>query len=115
MKRRACVESKQSSGKETFMRLTPFALAVAFILVSAQAQETPVVSAIGWRQNWSGSFPDATPPAIWDRSARPAIGLLKVSAAKPKAESEKTATPIVENVVTDWLALGPFSAGDPTK
>jgi hypothetical protein len=97
------------------MRLAPLALAVALFLVSVQAQEAPVASAIGWRQNWSGSFPEAAPPATWDRSARPAIGLLKVSAAKPKVESEKTATPIVENVVTDWLALGPFSAGDPAK
>jgi len=71
----------------------------------------PVVGAAlptGWRGNWTGRFPDASPPRRW-RQVSTLMAGLRCSAARPKGDGPEGA-PAYCGAVTEWLILGPIPA-----
>ena len=85
-------------------RLTRLVLAVAAcVLAVAAAAESEVV---GWRGNWTGSFPQASPPTRWQKVSKPMVGL-RCQAEKPGADAAAGA-PAYWGALPAWQVLGPF-------
>ncbi len=70
-------------------------------------------SAIGWRGDGSGKFPDADPPVTWGRVSK-AIKGLHVQARKPEGTGP-AGKPMLDGVIRDWLILGPVPVPDVPK
>jgi len=75
---------------------------------------------VGWRGDWTGRFPGATPPRTWSRRTRGSTTDIRYQADKPTGDpgtpdkgpgSESHALEYF--TVKDWLVAGPFSADDP--
>ena len=68
---------------------------------------------VGWRGDWTGRFPGATPPTQWSRRVKGITTELKYQADKPAgAEQGKDAKPLEYFSIKDWLVAGPFSVDD---
>ena len=67
---------------------------------------------VGWRGDWTGRYPGATPPLEWSRRAVGATTDLKYQARKPAAGEAKDAVPLEYFTIKDWLVAGPFDARD---
>jgi outer membrane protein assembly factor BamB len=70
---------------------------------------------IGWRGDWSGRFPGATPPATWHRRVHGITTALRYQAARPSGEPGKDSKGLEYFSIKDWLVSGPVSVGDPVK
>ncbi len=69
---------------------------------------------IGWRGDWSGRYPNATPPTQWGRWAKTSIRDLRCQGDKPKnADAAGEALPFGR--LEDWLIVGPFVVEDAAK
>ena len=79
---------------------TAIAAACVTLLVSAAGAQT----AVGWRGDGSGCYPNAMPPVKWGRLAK-SILELRAHAAKPREGD--TGEPIPDGVIRTWLVLGP--------
>lgn len=68
---------------------------------------------VGWRGDGSGRYPGATPPLEWHRTIKNPVGFA-CQAMKPGANAPK-----IENQHSigfdQWLAIGPYLAGDHVK
>ena len=69
----------------------------------------------GWRGDWSGRFPGATPPTAWSRRVRGVTSSLRYQAAKPAGDVSKDARALEYFSIKDWLVAGPLSCQDPVK
>jgi outer membrane protein assembly factor BamB len=68
---------------------------------------------VGWRGDWTGQFPGATPPTEWSRRVKGITTELKYQADKPAgAGAGKDAKPLEYFSIKDWLVAGPFSVDD---
>ncbi|MCY3017437.1 MAG: PQQ-binding-like beta-propeller repeat protein [Planctomycetota bacterium] len=70
---------------------------------------------IGWRGDWTGRYPGATPPLQWSRRVKGLTAELKYQARKPVGEPGKDAAPLEYFTIKDWLVVGPFEATDPKQ
>ena len=70
---------------------------------------------IGWRGDWTGRFPGATPPTEWSRRVKAVTTELKYQAGKPSGEPGPGAFPLEYFTLKEWLVAGPFSAEEPLK
>lgn len=61
---------------------------------------------VGWRGDWTGRYPGATPPLRWGHWSKGQKGLL-CQAKKPK-EGKPAGRFIPHGIVPEWLVLGPF-------
>ncbi len=61
---------------------------------------------IGFRGDWTGRFPDASPPLQWEKISN-LMKNLRCSAAKP-TNAKAGGSPAKWGAVTEWLLLGPF-------
>src|ERR1035437_9386523 len=86
--------------------------AVLLLLCSTCFAADPVV---GWRGNWTGRFPDATPPITWERRSKSPLSDIRTSARKPKGEETTGALVPHSQSIVSWLVLGPFAADDAKK
>jgi outer membrane protein assembly factor BamB len=68
---------------------------------------------IGWRGDWTGRYPGATPPIEWTRRVKGITTEIKYQAKKPAGEPGKDALPLEYFTLKDWLVAGPFDADDP--
>ncbi|MCY3020820.1 MAG: PQQ-binding-like beta-propeller repeat protein [Planctomycetota bacterium] len=97
----------------------PAALLVAMVSAAfapaAPAEETPAPSTYGWRGNWTGLYPDATPVTEWSREPKGPIWGLTCQAAKPADGAPKSGRPHDKGLIVDWLVLGPLPVADAVK
>jgi outer membrane protein assembly factor BamB len=78
---------------------------------------------VGWRGDWTGRFPGATPPTEWSRRVKGATTDIKYQANKPtpSAGSGQAGEPGPDSraleyfTIKDWLVAGPFAVEDPAK
>ena len=70
---------------------------------------------IGWRGDWTGRYPGATPPLEWSRRATGVTSDLICQANKPGGppRADVTAARIENFTIKDWLVAGPFQATEP--
>ena len=90
------------------------ALMIGVLLVLAGGAPGQVV---GWRQNWTGRFPEATPPVEWGRTFKNSmVKGLRVQAKKPAGNAaDDAAQPMTDGALLACLVLGPFTPNDPAK
>lgn len=99
-----------------------FLAACLFLPTAGQAQQTPLGSPelkpsperpVGWRGDWTGRFPGATPPMEWSRRVKGITSEIKYQADKPTGqEPGKDAKPLEYFTLKDWLVAGPFDLED---
>ena len=70
---------------------------------------------LGWRGDWTGRFPGATPPIQWSRRVKGITSELKYQAGKPSGEPGADSHPLEYFTVKEWLVAGPFAVDDPVK
>ncbi|MDB6030876.1 MAG: outer rane biosis protein [Verrucomicrobiales bacterium] len=70
---------------------------------------------VGWRGDWTGRFPGATPPLEWSRRVKGITSEIKYQAAKPSGEPGQASFPLEYFTLKEWLVAGPFEAADPVK
>ena len=69
----------------------------------------------GWRGNWTGRFPEATPVTTWSYAPKSPAHGLRYQAARPKPGDDGSSAKLVYvGDIAHWLVLGPFTAKDPT-
>lgn len=77
------------------------------------AQEAKVV---GWRGDWTGRYPEATPVTEWGYWPKSPNHGLKYQVAKPgKDDDGKNATLVTSRELPEWLMIGPFEPKDAAK
>src|SRR5262249_46736876 len=91
-------------------------IASALLYAEAYAAEAQLGSAdykasvehpMGWRGDYSGHYPGATPPMTWYRKLKSPLQELLSQARKPADGDEKSADVIgIVGRPTQWLALG---------
>jgi outer membrane protein assembly factor BamB len=105
-----------------FLRLAFVALA-ALPCAGAAAGTSPTLGSpdfkatperpCGWRGDWTGRFPGATPPTTWARRVRGITTSLRYQAARPSGEAPARDSRQLEYFsIKDWLVAGPFSTSD---
>jgi RNA polymerase sigma factor (sigma-70 family) len=74
--------------------------------------ETKPGATYGWRGNWTGLYPDATPVLEWGRETTgPTRGLLSC-ATKPADNSKPEGMPLWKGMPREWAVLSPLSVKD---
>jgi outer membrane protein assembly factor BamB len=68
---------------------------------------------VGWRGDWTGRFPGATPPLEWSRRVKDVTSELKYQADKPAGEPGADAQALEYFTIKDWLVAGPFAVDNP--
>ncbi len=72
---------------------------------------------VGWRGDWTGRFPGATPPTTWSRRVQGITSELRYQAdkppGKPAAKPGEAAKQLEYFTIKDWLVAGPFAVDDP--
>jgi outer membrane protein assembly factor BamB len=111
---------KQEISVKTLAWITLIALALTGGSVAAQTAplgapdyKPSAEHPYGWRGDWTGRFPGATPPTQWSRRAKAVTTDLKYQADKPKGEPAAEAKALEYFSIKDWLVAGPFSVDDP--
>ncbi len=86
--------------------------AAVSVLIAASARG----DVVGWRQNWTGSFPEAKAPTTWGRTfSNSVVKGLKLGLAKPAGDAPGDAKPMGDGLLLGGLVLGPFAPNDPAK
>jgi outer membrane protein assembly factor BamB len=68
---------------------------------------------VGWRGDWTGRFPGATPPTEWSRRVKAVTTDLTIQADKPTDKLGKGSHPLEYFTIKDWLVAGPFAIKSP--
>jgi len=69
---------------------------------------------LGWRGDWTGRFPGATPPIDWARRVKGITTQIKYQAQKPGADAPDAESHALEYfTIKEWLVTGPFAIDDP--
>ncbi len=102
----------QDAGFVTSPALAAEVAPAGALLGSADFMPTPQ-RPIGWRGDWTGRFPGATPPTEWSRRAKGITSQIKYQADKPSGELTGASKPLEYFTIKDWLVSGPFPVDDP--
>ncbi|HUV39672.1 MAG TPA: PQQ-binding-like beta-propeller repeat protein, partial [Planctomycetota bacterium] len=86
------------------MRKLLVALGVMTLTCAASAQT------VGWRGNWTGLYPDATPVTEWHRIPSGVTAGLTFSAEKPADDAP--GQPVHWGQPSEWLIIAPFDVKD---
>ena len=70
---------------------------------------------IGWRGDWTGRFPGATPPTQWSRRVRGITSEIAYQAERPSGVPGADSHPLEYFTVKEWLVAGPFAVAEPEK
>ena len=70
---------------------------------------------VGWRGDWTGRFPGATPPMEWNRRVKGITTEIKYQAVKPSGEPGSDSFPLEYFTLKEWLVAGPYAAEDPAQ
>jgi outer membrane protein assembly factor BamB len=82
------------------------------LLGSPEFQPTPE-RPVGWRGDWTGRFPGATPPTQWSRRVTGVTSQIKYQAGKPAGEPGPQSQALEYFTLKEWLVAGPFSVTAP--
>ena len=93
-------------------RYLPFACLAALAFATAALAEEPTAKTYGWRGNWTGLYPDATPPTEWGRIAKGVVAGTTCQAARPADGAPKSGQPLARGMIRDWLVVGPLPVAD---
>lgn len=81
---------------------------VALLMVGSFAQAGDAPATIGWRQNWNGLFPDATPPTAWSRTPKGLVQDMRCATTKPSAATDGTS--MGDGFISEYLiTAGPLA------
>ncbi len=94
-----------------------FAFGAAGAALSAEPLGSPSFAPtpehpIGWRGDWTGRYPGATPPLEWSRRAKGVTSGLAYQANKPMGDADPGASRLENFTIKDWLVAGPFEAAE---
>ena len=70
---------------------------------------------VGWRGDWTGRFPGATPPREWSRRVKGITTEIKYQAGQPSGEAGSDSRPLEYFTIKEWLVAGPYAMEDPAK
>jgi outer membrane protein assembly factor BamB len=98
-----------------FFKLTVGGVAVLCMAALCQAADVPEAKTYGWRGNWTGLYPEASPPAQWGRIPNGVLAGMTCLAAKPAGGAAPSGQPIEKGLIRDWLVLGPFEVAGSAK
>jgi len=70
---------------------------------------------VGWRGDWTGRFPGATPPPQWSRRVKGITTEIKYQAQKPAGDPGADSHPLEYFTIKEWLVAGPFDVENPAK
>lgn len=70
---------------------------------------------VGWRGDWTGRFPGATPPIDWSRRVKGLTTTIKYQADKPAGEPGTGSHALEYFTLKEWLVAGPFDVEDPVR
>jgi len=70
---------------------------------------------VGWRGDWTGRFPGATPPPSWSRRVKGVTSDLRYQARKPSGDPGPGSAAMEYFTVKDWLVAGPLAVDDAEK
>jgi outer membrane protein assembly factor BamB len=70
---------------------------------------------LGWRGDWSGRFPGATPPMRWSRRVKGITSKIRYQAEKPAGDPGADSRQLEYFTIKEWLVAGPFAVADPAK
>jgi len=84
------------------------------LLGSPDFRPTPA-RPVGWRGDWTGRFPGATPPKVWSRRIKGSTTDIRYQAGKPAGGPQAESRPLEYFTIKDWLVAGPFAAADPAR
>ena len=70
---------------------------------------------LGWRGDWTGRFPGATPPMDWSRRVKGVTSELRYQALKPTGDPGAGSFQMEYFTIKDWLVAGPFAVEAPAK
>ncbi|MGA2498729.1 MAG: PQQ-binding-like beta-propeller repeat protein [Tepidisphaeraceae bacterium] len=70
---------------------------------------------VGWRGDWTGRFPGATPPTEWSRRVKGITSQIKYQSGKPSGEPGPDSHPLEYFTIKEWLVAGLFAAEDPAS
>lgn len=70
---------------------------------------------VGWRGDWTGRFPGATPPMDWSRRVKGITSEIRYQAGRPAGEPGKSSAPLEYFTLKEWLVAGPFPVDDPVR
>jgi hypothetical protein len=70
---------------------------------------------VGWRGDWTGQFPGATPPMTWGRRVKGSTTEIRYQADKPIGEPRAGSQPLEYFTLKEWLVAGPYTENDPAK
>jgi len=81
--------------------------------LSASAEDGPGVSGVhGWRGNWTGLFPNASPPLHWSRTAQSLVSRSACQAKKPADGTPPSGPDVRDGLLREWLVIGPLATAD---
>jgi len=70
---------------------------------------------VGWRGDWTGRFPGATPPSEWGRRVKGITSEIRYQAGRPAGEPGPSSRPLEYFTLKEWLVAGPFAVEDPAQ
>lgn len=70
---------------------------------------------VGWRGDFTGRYPGATPPTEWGRWAKTSLRDMRCQGAKPKVGGSDSGDVLPFGRIENWLVIGPFAADDLAK
>src|SRR5262245_16672491 len=70
---------------------------------------------VGWRGDWTGRFPGASPPVRWSRRIEGSTTDIRYQADKPSGEPGPGSLPLEYFTIKEWLVAGPYAAGEPAS
>jgi len=83
-------------------------------LGSLEFQPTPA-HPVGWRGDWTGHFPGATPPMEWSRRVKGSTTEIRYQADKPAGAPDARSKPLEYFTLKEWLVAGPYGGDEPAK
>ena len=112
MKDRLRVPSRTWARAALALALALLALSAAGVAAAEEKAAEPPPVTFGWRGNWTGLYPDATPVTEWSREPKGATAGMTCQAAKPAEGAAKSGRPLHKGLIVDWLVLGPLPVAD---
>lgn len=68
---------------------------------------------VGWRGDWTGRFPGATPPIKWSRRVKGITSQIRYQARRPTGAPGPDSFQLEYFTIKEWLVAGPFAAESP--
>jgi outer membrane protein assembly factor BamB len=70
---------------------------------------------VGWRGDWTGRFPGASPPLHWSRRIEGSTTEIRYQADKPSGGPGPGSLALEYFTIKEWLVAGPYAAGEPAS